>query len=305
MVPLARVAGTAPCAPAPGCLRHYNRPRRGLHEVHETFSRGSGAEMRPPQLPLLGMAIVRGRSMTPTLYDGDRLLVRHGATPRAGRLAVVRFSDGVVAVKRLDHQTRRRLVGDPGQRHRGPGLLVRQGRSPRTAYSPCVLARLWPRPGHARRAAGRCAKVGPLGHPRPSVANPRPASPWRRVECHRSQPHRISPCRSRRRASSPQGMPFMVASEHMADLGEPSRRRSRLRAARRRQDGDRLPRRPERPGRALDGLHARRGAGVRGDRRGPEPRRRLHLDLRTPLRSSPTAPRCSGSATSARRPRCR
>ena len=31
--------------------------------------------MRPPQLPLLGMAIVRGRSMTPTLYDGDRLLV--------------------------------------------------------------------------------------------------------------------------------------------------------------------------------------------------------------------------------------
>ena len=52
----------------------------------------------------VGIAVVRGRSMTPTLRDGDRLLVRYGATPRAGRLAVVRFADGVVAVKRLDHQ---------------------------------------------------------------------------------------------------------------------------------------------------------------------------------------------------------
>ncbi len=41
--------------------------------------------------------------MAPTVRDGDRLLVRHGAAPRPGRLAVVRFSDGVVAVKRLDH----------------------------------------------------------------------------------------------------------------------------------------------------------------------------------------------------------
>ena len=40
--------------------------------------------------------------MTPTLRDGDRLLVRYGGHPRAGGLAVVRFSDGVVAVKRLD-----------------------------------------------------------------------------------------------------------------------------------------------------------------------------------------------------------
>ena len=60
--------------------------------------------------------------------------------------------------------------------------------------------------------------------------------------------------------------------------GELSRRRSRLRAARRRQDGDRLPRRAERPGRALDGLHPRCRAGVRGHCRGPEPGRRLHLD---------------------------
>ena len=47
-----------------------------------------------------GVAVVRGRSMQPTLYDGDRLLVRHGAVPRAGALVVVRLPDGVVAVKR-------------------------------------------------------------------------------------------------------------------------------------------------------------------------------------------------------------
>ena len=49
-----------------------------------------------------GMAVVRGRSMQPTLRDGDRLLVAHGARPRPGHVAVVRFADGVVAVKRLD-----------------------------------------------------------------------------------------------------------------------------------------------------------------------------------------------------------
>ena len=47
-----------------------------------------------------GFAVVRGRSMLPTLRDGDRLLVRHGAVPRDGRLVVVRLPDGVVAVKR-------------------------------------------------------------------------------------------------------------------------------------------------------------------------------------------------------------
>ena len=39
--------------------------------------------------------------MEPTLYDGDRLLVRHGKRPRSGGLAVVRLPDGVVAVKRV------------------------------------------------------------------------------------------------------------------------------------------------------------------------------------------------------------
>ena len=55
-----------------------------------------------------GLAVVRGRSMQPTLFAGDRLLVRHGAVPKVGRLAVVRLPDGTVAVKRV---TRREAGG--------------------------------------------------------------------------------------------------------------------------------------------------------------------------------------------------
>ena len=49
----------------------------------------------------LGLADVRGRSMLPTLRDGDRLLVLHGGRLRPGGLAVVRLPDGVLAVKRV------------------------------------------------------------------------------------------------------------------------------------------------------------------------------------------------------------
>lgn len=48
---------------------------------------------------------VRGRSMEPTLYDGDLLLVRTGARPRAGRLAVVRLAGRPLSVKRLAFRT--------------------------------------------------------------------------------------------------------------------------------------------------------------------------------------------------------
>ncbi len=48
-----------------------------------------------------GLAVVRGPSMEPTLVDGDRLVVLHGATPRVGGLAVLRLPDGVVGVKRV------------------------------------------------------------------------------------------------------------------------------------------------------------------------------------------------------------
>ena len=52
--------------------------------------------MRPPtgrrwSVPRPALVRVRGRSMEPTLHDGDVLLVVHGLAPRAGSLAVVRL----------------------------------------------------------------------------------------------------------------------------------------------------------------------------------------------------------------------
>ena len=52
----------------------------------------------------LGIAVVRGRSMQPSLYDGDRLLVNYAMNPHPGGLAVVRLPDGVLAVKRVTHR---------------------------------------------------------------------------------------------------------------------------------------------------------------------------------------------------------
>ena len=48
----------------------------------------------------VGRVVVRGRSMEPTLRDGDHLLVRWGGAPRAGRLVVVRWPGRPLSVKR-------------------------------------------------------------------------------------------------------------------------------------------------------------------------------------------------------------
>jgi Peptidase S24-like len=54
------------------------------------------------RLPRPGLARVRGRSMEPTLHDGDLLLVLWGARPRPARLAVVELPGGrPLSVKRL------------------------------------------------------------------------------------------------------------------------------------------------------------------------------------------------------------
>lgn len=99
-----------------------------------------------PTFPRLGLAVVRGRSMTPTLSDGDRLLVAHGAAPRSGELAVVRFGDGVVAVKRLDH------LGSDGWWVTRDNAFEGRDSWAAGAIAPgdvlaVVLVRLWPRPG--------------------------------------------------------------------------------------------------------------------------------------------------------------
>ena len=107
-----------------------------------------------------GFAVVRGRSMQPTLYDGDRLLVRHRATPRDGELVVVRLPDGVVAVKRA---TMRRDDGWWVERD-NPAEGVDSwavGAIPDSDVLAVVRARLWPprrpprRPPHRPAARGR------------------------------------------------------------------------------------------------------------------------------------------------------
>jgi hypothetical protein len=97
--------------------------------------------------------------MRPTLVDGDLLLVRWGARPRPGRVAVVRLPSGPdgprpLAVKRL-------------ARHTGDGWWVERdnptegvdswlvGAIDDDAVVAVVLARLWPRPGIVRRLIRR------------------------------------------------------------------------------------------------------------------------------------------------------
>lgn len=94
-----------------------------------------------------GIAVVRGRSMMPTLRDGDRVLVRYGAQPRTGRLGIVRLPDGVVSIKRLE------LVDDDGYwfSRDNPAEGLDSWAFGRASGSEDVLAavccRLWPRPG--------------------------------------------------------------------------------------------------------------------------------------------------------------
>jgi signal peptidase I len=51
-------------------------------------------------MPRMGMAVVSGRSMQPTLREGDRLLVGYGLRPRTGSLVVVRLPGAPISVKR-------------------------------------------------------------------------------------------------------------------------------------------------------------------------------------------------------------
>ena len=110
----------------------------------------------------IGMAVVEGRSMLPTLRPGDRLLVRYGATPATGRIALVVLPDRPLAVKRLgvrgaDGWWVERDNPDEGV----DSWTLGRGVADADVVA-LVQARLWPRPSLLRRRAGP-AGSGPAG----------------------------------------------------------------------------------------------------------------------------------------------
>lgn len=62
---------------------------------YRPLRRAVAGRVRVPRGRLrVGTALVTGRSMEPTLHEGDRLLVAYGLPPRDGGLALVRLPDG-------------------------------------------------------------------------------------------------------------------------------------------------------------------------------------------------------------------
>lgn len=106
-----------------------------------------------------GLVVVRGRSMLPTLRDGDRLLVRGTRRPSAlpvGRLAVVRLPGGRgPAVKRLAHRLPEGWWVERDNPSEGTDSALVGTIDDRDVLA-VVVARLWPMP--SRSAARRRRK---------------------------------------------------------------------------------------------------------------------------------------------------
>ena len=94
----------------------------------------------------IGIAVVEGRSMLPTLAPGDRLLVRYGARPVAGRVAVVRLPDRPLAVKRLGVRDGDGWWVERDSPTEGVDSWLLGRAVPDEDVLGVVVARLWPRP---------------------------------------------------------------------------------------------------------------------------------------------------------------
>ena len=226
-------------------LRHYSACR----------ARSRRASLAGGTRPRLGLAVVHGDSMLPTLRDGDRLLVS-----TAARSARATSWSPASPTERSPSSARPSVVRRPRARR-----LVAAQRQPgprRRLAAPAGPSRRTRARGGGGAGAGRGRSGGETdaratpGTPRSTGRDPRrtprvrPASP---------DPARI-------RTLSPESVQPMAP----AVPSRPARRRPGLRPARRRQDGD-----------PLDGVRSTsrddlslaytpgRGPGVRGDRGRP------------------------------------
>ena len=96
-----------------------------------------------------GMAIVRGRSMMPTLRDGERLLVNYGRLPNVGEITVVRFDD-VVAIKRLSLREGDEWWFSRDNTAEGVDSWTRGVPSRSEDILGTAVLRIWPRTGRLR-----------------------------------------------------------------------------------------------------------------------------------------------------------
>lgn len=88
--------------------------------------------------------------MTPTLYPGDRLLMRYGAPVRPGDVVMARFPDGTLVVKRATERVPH-VSGGPGwfllsDNPDAEGVVDSRARGPvrEDAVLAVVRRRVWP-----------------------------------------------------------------------------------------------------------------------------------------------------------------
>ena len=101
----------------------------------------------------VGWARVHGRSMQPTLQEGDRLLVLHGLRPRLGAVCVVRLPDGTLAVKRVTGQVDDGWWVERDNPHEGVDSWS-VGAVPDADVLATAVLRAWPSPRLLRRRSG-------------------------------------------------------------------------------------------------------------------------------------------------------